>query len=702
MRGFARVTAAIPACAVADPQTNLDHHLALWRAADVEGAGVVIFPELGLSGYTARDLFLDGELLAASERALGELVKLGKHLRPLAVVGLPLRVGPGLYNVAAVIQGGRVLGVVPKAYLPNYREFEELRWFRPGIEVPPGSTCTLAGQLEVPFGIDLLFDAPDVPGLTLGVEICEDYWVHMPPHALQVGAGATIIANLSASNFTVGKAELRRLLARAASDRGKCAYIYVAAGPGESSTDLAFDADAFICENGALLAESQRFAREDQHITVDIDLERLVHERIATNSFGDCARVHERTQGFAFRRMNFVARRPFGPLCRAVDAHPFLPRDPATLERRCWEIFEIQQNALATRMNAVGKPKLVLGISGGLDSTHAALVAAGALDLCGRPRTDLICITMPGLGTTAGTRGNAQRLTEALGATFAEVPVSDVSRLLLASVGHPAAAGTTSVDELLARLRADPTLGNVALENVQARLRTLVLMTVANQHGGLVVGTGDLSEKALGWCTYNGDHISMYDVNAGVPKTLIRFVIRWVANAKAQTWSARTQASQPTAGALEGIPSALPNTADVLREVLFAILDTPISPELLPADEDGRIAQLTEDAIGPYELHDFFLYHFVREGARPGRILDLAWVAFEERYDRDILKKWLRVFLSRFFHNQFKRSCTADGPKVGMVALSPRGDWRMPSDARVDTWLAAVDAWPEPLEESGR
>ena len=668
MRGFARISAAVPSVAVADVATNREHTLALWRQSHRQGDAVVVFPELGLSGYTVRDLFLDRHLQDACSQALLDLAEAGAELSPLAVVGLPLRVEGLLYNVAAVLSGGRVLGLVPKAYLPNYREFEEARWFRPGIEVEPGRTVRLGGE-DVPFGLDLLFAADDVDDLVLGLEVCEDYWVHQPPHVAQVSSGATVIANLSASNFTIGKAELRRLLAKAASDRGKCAYLYVAAGPGESSTDLAFDADAFLCENGALLAESKRFSRENQLVTLDVDLETLVRERLSTNSFGDCSREARKP----FRRIPFqVAREAQGALQRPVARHPFLPSDPATLATRCWEIFEIQTNALATRLEAIGNTRMVLGVSGGLDSTHAALVAAGALDLLGASRKDLICVTMPGLGTTPGTRGNAAKLSEALGGTFREVGISELSLEVLQAVSHPAAADAADVNGLLATLREDPSLGDVTLENAQARLRTLVLMTYANQDCGLVLGTGDLSEKALGWSTYNGDHIAMYDINCSVPKTLIQFVIRWVANERVQTWEGDTQA---------------------LREVLFSVLDTPISPELLPADPEGEIAQLTESVIGPYELHDFFLYHFVRRGARPGRILDLAQVAFGSDYDLETLKKWLHLFLRRFFHNQFKRSCTADGPKVGTVALSPRGDWRMPSDAVVRGWLDEVAAY---------
>lgn len=668
MRGFARVSVAVPVVRVADFDANVDHMLDLVERSDAQGDALVVFPELSLSGYTARDLFLDRHLQEACERALSRIVEASRKRAPLIVVGMPLRGELGLYNAAVAIQRGRVLGVVPKQYLPTYREFEEARWFRPGVEVPPGSSIRLLGE-DMPFGGDLLFVAENHPELVVGLEICEDLWVQLPPSTFQVSAGATVIANLSASNFTLGKAELRRLLGRSVSERGKCAYLYVAAGPGESSTDLAFDADAFICENGALLAESKRFRRENQLVTSDVDVESLVRERLATTSFGDCAREHRRD----FRRIPFNTEKPRGALMRQVSPHPFIPADPTTLATRCWEVFEIQSNALATRMRAIGKPKLVLGLSGGLDSTMAALVCAAALDLTDQSRKDLVCVTMPGLGTTGETRKNAERLARALGASLLEIPVSDASHLVLRATRHPAAVDTDDVDALLAKVRADPRLGDVALENVQARLRTLILMTVANQEGGLVVGTGDLSEKALGWSTYAGDQISMYDVNAGVPKTLIRFVIRWVANERASSWTK--------------------DGASELRDVLFAILETPISPELLPADEKGQIAQLTESTLGPYELHDFFLYHFARHGARPSRILDLARVAFDGRYELDALKKWLGVFYRRFFQNQFKRSATADAPKVGLVALSPRGDWRMPSDAQVKSWLDEIEAY---------
>lgn len=671
MRGFGRLSVAVPVCAIANPMENAQRTLALWKQAHDEGAHVVIFPELGLSGYTARDLFLDRHLLDSCEQALTWLRDAGKDLSPLALVGAPLRDQSTLYNTAFALHRGQILGAVPKAFLPNYREFEERRWFRPGTDAAAKGRTLNRFNEAVPFGTDLLFEAAGVDDFILGVEICEDYWVQLPPSTHQVNAGATVIANLSASNFTIGKADLRRLLARSQSDRGKCAYAYVAAGPGESSTDLAFDADAFVCENGSVLVESERFARKGQLVTCDVDLESLVRERMVTTTFGDCAADDPRGQPQAFRRVPFVASEN-NDLRRAVSRHPFLPRDETQLATRCWEMFEIQTHALLTRMQAIGSPKLVLGVSGGLDSTQAALVAAAALDLDGRPRSDLICITMPGLGTTPATKSNAEQLAKALGATFETTSVSDLSHAVLVATGHPAAEGASDVEAVVEALRNDPSLGDRTLENVQARLRTLVLMTRANAANGIVIGTGDLSEKALGWSTYNGDHIAMYDVNAGIPKTLIQFVIKWVARDVADKWSDHGAAK--------------------LSETLAAIVDTPISPELLPPDAAGKIAQLTEDTIGPYELHDFFLFHFVRHGCTPERVLHLAEHAFEDAYAFDDVKKWFRVFIRRFFSNQFKRSCTADGPKVGMVALSPRGDWRMPSDAQVQSWTTAIDS----------
>jgi NAD+ synthase (glutamine-hydrolysing) len=676
MRGFVRVAAAVPSVRVAGWEQNLEAVLRLFRRADADKSQVVVFPELCLSSYTARDLFLDRVLLDGAMAALEVLVGESQALAPLFMVGLPLHTERGIFNVAAVLQRGQLLGIVPKSYLPNYREFEEKRYFRSGLSVRAGETLTLWGR-EVPFGTDLLFVAEGAarpgspadpraatPNLRVGVEICEDLWVQNPPHVALVSAGATLICNLSASNYLVGKADLRKLLACSASDRGKCGYIYVAAGPTESSTDMAFDGHAFVCENGHVIAESARFVRDDHVLTTDLDLTQLQHERDVTNTFADCA---EHMQA-SFRRIPFGANESEA-LLREISPHPFVPKNPETLAARCWEVFEIQTNALATRLSRVGDgAKLVLGLSGGLDSTHAALVCASALDLLGRPRADLVCVTMPGFGSSHETQDNAESLAGVLSASFERVSVAELSRAVLEALAHPASA--RSVDELLVRVQKDPALADITFENVQARMRTLLLMSVANRVHGIVVGTGDLSEKALGWSTYAGDQISMYDVNAGVPKTLIQFLIRWVANERLATFSA--------------------GDGENLRKVLFAILDTPISPELLPPNESGQIAQLTEEKLGPYELHDFFLFHFLRYGRRPSDILELACHAFATRYARPEIRRYLELFLKRFFDNQFKRSCTPDAPKVGMVALSPRSDWRMPSDAQVEAWLTEL------------
>lgn len=666
MEGFARVSVCVPPVKVGDVGFMGDMIRKGWEQAEANGATLVVFPELVLSGYTARDLFLDRHLQDSCLAQLEELVVASRDLDSMALIGLPLRVQQGIYNVAAAVQKGHLIGVIPKSFLPNHREFEERRWFRPGTEIQPGTTISLFGT-ETPFGTDLLFCGQNNPDFVVGVEICEDYWIHTPPSAYQVSAGASICCNLSASNFVLGKAETRRVLAQANSERGKCAYVYVAAGPGESSTDLAFDADAFIFSEGTCVAESKRFSRELQVVHADIDLHAIVHSRASTSSFGDCAVHTQRT----YRRIPVHVRALDQKLLH-IDPHPFLPSDPATLSKRCFEVFEIQTNALRTRMAALGRPKLVIGLSGGIDSTHAALVCAAALDGAGQNRQDLIALTMPGLGTTSHTHGNALKLAEYLGATIQEISIAQATQLILSQIEHRALQDVTTPEELIARLQECPDLGDVTLENTQARLRTLLLMAQANHFGGIVIGTGDLSEKALGWSTFAGDQIANYDLNAGVPKTLIQFVIQWVMKSRIQAW--------------EGVDS------EALGTVLASILDTPISPELLPPSESGDIIQKTEDTVGPYELHDFFLFHFVKHGCTPKRLLGLAVRAFEDNYPIDTIKKWLKVFLRRFFQQQFKRSCTSDGPKVLPVNLSPRGDWRMPSDASPEIWIAEVDA----------
>jgi NAD+ synthase (glutamine-hydrolysing) len=680
--GFIRVAAAVPRVRVTDFAYNRDQTLELWQRAHDDGCAVVYFPELGLSSYTAGDLHLDRHLQRAVLQSLEYLLVEGERrdLRTLAFVGLPLYVHPGLYNVAAAIQGGRLLGIVPKGYLPNYREFYEQRQFREGKEVGDGRAIELFGQ-TVPFGMDLLFAATDVPDLIVGVEICEDGWVHLSPNAFQTSAGATVCGNLSASDFTVGKGELRHRLSWKASDPGKCAYVYTAAGPGESSADLAFDAHAMIYENGRCLAESKRFLREAQLITADVDLELLVHERLTTGSFGSCSTANQR----AYRRISFAAHRPAPATLpqRALDRHPFVPKDPATLAARCWEVFEIQTSSLITRLHAMGGRHLVLNLSGGRDSTLAALACIGALDQVGRPRDELHCLSLPGFGTSAHTREASRELAHALGADLEEQDIREECLHILQEQKHPVATGfaawrdehgeADSVAAFERYLGGNVDLADVEFENVQARVRTLRAMTRANRFGGLVIGTGDLSEKALGWSTYAGDHIAMYDLNAGIPKTLVEFIIRWVATDQAEHWMGAD--------------------APRLKKVLEDILAAPITPELLPLSADRQIAQLSESKIGPYELHDFFLYWVVRHGTRPRRVLTLARAAFAPSVYSDAdLRKWLIVFYRRFFNNQWKRDCTADGPKVGTVALSPRGDWRMPSDAVVQSWIDEVSA----------
>jgi NAD+ synthase (glutamine-hydrolysing) len=687
--GFVRVGAAVPPVRVVDFEFNRGQTLALWRQAHDEGVAVLFFPELGLSAYTAGDLHMDRHVHAECLASVKWLLERGRELRPLIFVGMPLFVHPGVYNVAVAIQGDRVRGVVPKGYLPSYGEFYERRQFRDGRRVPAGQTVDLVGQ-RVPFGMDTLFAAADLPDLVVGVEICEDGWVHLPPSAFQVSAGATVCGNLSGSNFVLGKGETRHQLCWRASSLGKCAYVYTAAGPGESSSDLAFDAHALIYEFGECVAESRRFDRGAQLITADLDLDLIVRARLASGTFGDCAQDNRQP----FRTETFAVHAPprFRPLRRHVERHPFVPKDPATLAKRCWEVFEIQTNSLITRVEYARSKKLILALSGGRDSTLAALACANALDQLGRPRTDLLCVSMPGFGTTEHTRAASRRLAEALGASFEEEDIREEAFLVLRDQAHSAAqryaewlaaAGREhSQDAFRQFLGANPDVGDVEFENVQARIRTLRVMTKASRYWGLVIGTGDLSEKALGWATFNGDSIAMYDLNPGIPKTLVEFVIRWVANERVQTWSQQG--------------------GEDLRRVLFEVLDAPISPELLPPSAEGAIAQLTESTIGPFELHDFFLYWFVHHGARPERILFLAEQAFEGQYSQAELRQWLTLFFRRFFTNQWKRNCTADGPKVGSVALSPRGDWRMPADAVAASWLAEIEATANGGSPNGR
>ncbi|MGO9752181.1 MAG: NAD(+) synthase [Solirubrobacteraceae bacterium] len=668
--GFVRVAAAVPTVAVADPQTNAARTLALAGRASQASAALVIFPELGLSAYTSEDLFRQGALLDATMRALQRIVSESETLWPVIVVGLPLRAEQGLFNCAAVIHRGRILGVVPKSFLPAYLEFYEKRQFRAARDAI-GDHVPLLGE-QVPFGPDLLFACRDIADFTVHVEICEDLWTAIPPSTYGALAGATVLANLSASNVTVAKADYRRTLCKTQSARMLAAYLYTAAGQGESTTDLAWDGQALICENGDLLAESIRFAPEEQLIFADIDLDRLVGDRGELSHWGDTIGDY-RERLATMRRIEFELGVPGNAvrLRRTFERFPYVPADDASRNERCEEVYLIQVAGLQTRLQATGIERVVIGVSGGLDSTQALIVAARALEHLGLPRTNVLAYTMPGFATSARTRGNALALMHALGVSAAELDIRPSATQMLRDLGHRAGAGEPVYD--------------VTFENVQAGERTSHLFRLANHHGALVVGTGDLSELALGWSTYGvGDHMSHYNVNASVPKTLIQFLLRW---------------------AIE--TDQFGSQADA---VLDSILNTEISPELVPsADPDSGVPeQHSEKIVGPYELVDFFLYYVLRFGYRPSKVAWLAqhawgdrsagaWpdlIPLQRRYDYSLaeIRHWLAVFLERFFHtSQFKRSAIPNAPKVGSGgSLSPRGDWRAPSDSTAVAWLAEL------------
>ena len=638
--GFITVAAGTPKIRVADCRYNAEQIFTLMREADKQGVKVLALPELCLTGYTCGDLFLQETLLNGAEEGLRTILEATKNLDLVAAVGLPVRDRwhNKLYNCAAVIQKGEILGLVPKTYLPNYGEFYEQRWFA-ASDGPDGvdDDFELCGQ-SVCLNSNGIFACDSVPDLVIGVEICEDLWVPEPPSASLARRGATVILNLSASNETVGKAAYRRSLVTGQSGRLVCGYVYADAGEGESTTDLVFVGHNMIAENGVLLAE-RRFATG---LTVsEIDVEKLAAERRRMNTFTFPAK------GPDVWRMSFDLPVTKTRLTRHISPTPFVPEDAESRQDRCSEILCIAALGLKKRLEHTGAKTAVVGLSGGLDSTLAVLITALAMQMLDRPSSDIIAVTMPCFGTTDRTKSNAVLLAERLGATLRTVDISGSVRSHFRDIGH------------------DPEDHSVTYENAQARERTQVLMDIANATGGLVIGTGDLSELALGWCTYNGDHMSNYAVNAGIPKTLVRHLVSFISDDK--------EAEDPK-----------------LSTVLTDILDTPVSPELLPAVQ-GEISQKTEDLVGPYELHDFFLYYVIRWGFGPRKVLRLAEQAFAGKYDRSVLLKWLRSFYRRFFSQQFKRSCLADGPKVGSVALSPRGDWRMPSDA-----VAAL--WQEELE----
>ena len=635
--GFLKVAAAIPHVRVGDCDYNTERMAALAEEAARRGVEIAAFPELGVTAYTCGDLVLQPTLLDAADEALERLVRATRKLPLTLIAGVPLRHGSGLYNCAVVFTQGKVLGVVPKTYVPNYGEFYENRWFASGAGISD-EHIVVAGQ-QADFGADLTFE---VNGAEFGIEICEDLWTAVPPSSQLALNGAKVIFNLSASPEAAGKhAYLRQLVAQQ-SARAIAAYVYCSAGFGESSTDLVFAGNGIVAENGAVLREAARFSPEEQLVVADVDIERLEFERRRNTSF----RMNEAATENTVIEMEIPEGLRGVVLDRDIDPMPFVPKDETHRSERCEEIFHIQSHGLAQRMAHTRAEKAVIGISGGLDSTLALLVTVRTFDFLKMDRAGIIGITMPGFGTTDRTYNNALELMRGLGVTIREIPIRDACAQHFKDIG------------------LDPDDRGAAYENAQARERTQILMDVANMEGGLVVGTGDLSELALGWATYNGDQMSMYGVNASVPKTLVRHLVKWAAD---------TEKDAAT------------------RATLLDIIDTPVSPELLPADAEGRIAQKTEDLVGPYELHDFFLYNFLRAGYGPAKILLLAEQAFEGSYDRAAIVKWLTVFFRRFFTQQFKRSAMPDGPKVGSVALSPRGDWRMPSDASAAAWLRETE-----------
>lgn len=643
--GFARVAVVSPELRVAAVAFNTEKIIDALRVAAQTGARLALFPELCITAYSCGDLFFQPLLLRDALAALAALAGAAEREDIAAVVGLPLAIEGKLYNVAALLAGGQIVGLVPKSFLPSTGEFYEERWFTPAARC--SAQPVRIGSVDVPFGPDLIFAASNMAGFVLGIEICEDLWAISPPSGDMAQAGATILLNGSASNELLGKVEYRRDLVKQQSARSLAAYLYAGAGPGESTTDIVWAGHSMIAENGAILGETERFKFETQMVVADVDAQRLVGERLRSNTYSAAQAVREYRR-FEFELPGAQRSARIERLIRPqLSRLPFVPSDPARRAEHCREIFNIQATGLAKRLLHTGSKKVTIGLSGGLDSTLALLVSVRAFDIVGLPRDGILAITMPGFGTTTRTRGNAEKLAEHLGVAFRTIPITDAVRQHFKDIGH------------------DESTHDVTYENAQARERTQILMDVANQIGGFVVGTGDLSELALGWATYNGDHMSMYHVCAGVPKTLVRYLVDWAADEEFRD-----------------------GAAQVLRDISA----TPITPELLPLSKDGGLEQKTEDAIGPYELHDFFLYHAIRYGFPPAKVFYLARQVFAEAYPPEVILSWLRVFYRRFFSQQFKRSAMPDGPKVGSVALSPRGDWRMPSDASAASWLAEVDA----------
>ena len=637
--GFVKVAAAVPHVQVADCFYNIQQMEGLMRQASDKGVQIIAFPEMSVTAYTCLDLFAQQTLLKNAEQALLKLVSDTADLNILTIAGAPLVTENRLINAAIAFQAGKILGVVPKTYIPNYKEFQEQRWFTSATELRDKTVSI--GDRTYPLGSHLLFTAGQVK---VGIEICEDLWVPVPPSSLLAMEGANILVNISASNELIGKHHYLRSLICQQSARCMAGYVYASAGFGESSTDLVFAGNGIIAENGTLLEESPRFTMQEQLVISEIDIENLQNDRQVNTSFmhGASTLLASETITIPFA-LSENSGQPV--LTRSVDPHPFTPSGDA-LKERCEEIFQIQVAGLAKRIVHTHSRTAVVGISGGLDSTLALLVTVMTFDALNIPRNQILGITMPGFGTTDRTYTNACDLIRSLGVTLKEISIKDACLQHFKDISH------------------NPSVHDVTYENSQARERTQILMDVANQENGLVIGTGDLSELALGWATYNGDHMSMYGVNGSIPKTLVRYLVEWVAHNRVDEAS---------------------------RATLLDIVDTPISPELIPADENGNIKQKTEDLVGPYELHDFFLYHFLRFGSSPAKIYFLAQQAFGGSYDKETIRKWLHTFFRRFFQQQFKRSCLPDGPKVGSVSLSPRGDWRMPSDAMATLWLKEIE-----------
>ena len=632
---FIKVGAASPKLKISDTKYNLKEIETMILNAIEEEVKVLVFPELSISAYSCGDLFTNKKLIENCNLAIKNLVEFSKGKDILMAVGAPFLYRYSLYNCAYVILNGKVLGIVPKSYIPNYSEFYEKRWFTEGFNIK-GLNVDLDFQKEVPFGTDLIFSFKN---LKVGFEICEDLWVTIPPSSNLALMGANLICNLSASNELVSKSSYRKSLVQNQSARTMCSYIYSSAGVHESTTDLLFSGHMIIAENGTIIKENNRFKRENDLLTGIVDLFKLDAERIKNISFRNSTFNENNEPRFIPFNLENTEIKNFD---REIDKHPFLPKSQYAMEARCEEILNIQAAALAKRLEHTNLKKAVIGISGGLDSTLALLVVVKTFDMLNIPRENIITITMPGFGTTDRTYNNAVTLCKELHCDFREINIVKAALQHFEDIGH------------------DKDIHDITYENVQARERTQILMDLANKEGGLLIGTGDLSELALGWCTYNGDHMSMYSVNCSIPKTLVRFLVNYFANHE------------------------ISNDA---KEALLDILDTPVSPELLPKDKEGKIAQKTEDIVGPYELHDFFLYHFIKHGSSPERILFLAKEAFKNDYDEETLKKWLDKFIRRFFTQQFKRSALPDGPKVGSISLSPRGDWRMPSDAVYNDFL---------------